>query len=49
MQQPEIKERWFASGADPVFSTSPGEFSALMRSETAKWAKLVGQGQIKVE
>jgi tripartite-type tricarboxylate transporter receptor subunit TctC len=49
MQQSDVKERWLAWGADPTFSKTPDEFAALMRSEAAKWAKLVGQGQVKLE
>jgi hypothetical protein len=49
MQLADVKERWIAWGADPTYSKSPEEFAALMRSEAAKWAKLVGQGTIKLE
>ena len=49
MQQPDIKERWLAWGADAVYSKSPQDFAALMKSETAKWAKLVGTGRIKLD
>ena len=49
LQQADLKERWLALGADPTYSKSPEEFAGLMRSETAKWAKLVGQGRIKLE
>ena len=40
LKVPEMRDRFIAQGADPVGST-PGEFSAYMRSETAKWARLV--------
>jgi len=49
MQLADVKERWIAWDADPTYSKSPEEFAALMRSEAAKWAKLVGQGTIKLE
>ena len=49
MQLADVKKRWIAWGADPTYSKSPEEFAALMRSEAAKWAKLVGQGTIKLE
>ena len=49
MQLADVKERWLNWGADPTYSKSPEEFAALMRSEAAKWAKLVGQGTIKLE
>ena len=32
-----------------ALSKSPQDFAALMKSETAKWAKLVGTGRIKLD
>jgi tripartite-type tricarboxylate transporter receptor subunit TctC len=49
MQGADVKERWMLWGADPTNSKTPEEFSALMRSETAKWAKLIMEGGIKLE
>jgi tripartite-type tricarboxylate transporter receptor subunit TctC len=49
MQQADVKERWITWGADPTYSDSRDEFAALMRSETTRWVKLVGQGRIKLE
>jgi tripartite-type tricarboxylate transporter receptor subunit TctC len=40
LQDAGVRERLLASGADPV-GNSPEEFSALVRSEVAKWAKVV--------
>jgi tripartite-type tricarboxylate transporter receptor subunit TctC len=40
LQSADIRERLRADGADPVAST-PEEFAAFLRSETAKWAKVV--------
>jgi tripartite-type tricarboxylate transporter receptor subunit TctC len=40
LQSADIRERLKADGADPVAS-SPEEFAAFLRSETAKWAKVV--------
>jgi tripartite-type tricarboxylate transporter receptor subunit TctC len=37
---PEIREKLVQQGADPVGST-PEEFAAYIRAETAKWAKVV--------
>lgn len=48
LQQPDIKARLSADGAEPVGST-PDEFSAFMRSETAKWAKVVKNAGIQPE
>ena len=49
MQAVDVKERWIQWGADPTYSKAPEEFSALMRSETAKWAKLLSAGSIKLQ
>jgi tripartite-type tricarboxylate transporter receptor subunit TctC len=40
LQKDDLREKFIQQGADPVGST-PEEFGAYMRSETAKWAKLV--------
>lgn len=40
LKVPEMRDRFVAQGADPVGST-PDEFAAYMRAETAKWARLV--------
>src|SRR3954463_15281966 len=40
LQNPELKDKFIQQGADPVGNT-PEEFGEYMRSETAKWAKLV--------
>jgi tripartite-type tricarboxylate transporter receptor subunit TctC len=40
LKTPEMTERLLADGADPVGST-PDEFAAYIRAETAKWAKVV--------
>ena len=49
MQQTDIKERWLAWGADATYSKSSEAFAALMRSEAAKWAKLVNESRIKLD
>jgi tripartite-type tricarboxylate transporter receptor subunit TctC len=45
---PEVKERLAADGADAVGSR-PEEFAAYIRSELAKWGKVVKSGGIKLE
>ena len=45
---PEVKERLAADGADAVGSR-PEEFTAYLRSELAKWGKVVKTGRIKLE
>jgi tripartite-type tricarboxylate transporter receptor subunit TctC len=47
LQDAGVRERFLASGADPVGNT-PEEFSALVRSEVTKWAKVVKAAGIKV-
>ncbi|MEO8443315.1 MAG: tripartite tricarboxylate transporter substrate binding protein, partial [Betaproteobacteria bacterium] len=42
----DIKERLSAQGADPVGS-SPEEFGAFMKSETAKWARVIKEANIR--
>ena len=48
LQDANIRERFLADGAEPVGS-SPEEFAAYMRTETAKWAKVIKDAGIKVE
>ena len=40
LRAPELKERFFIQGAEPVGNT-PEEFAAFVKSETAKWKKVV--------
>ncbi len=48
LQNPEVRQRLLNDGAEPVGS-SPEEFSAYLRSETAKWAKVIQAAGIKPE
>jgi hypothetical protein len=32
-----------------MYSRSPGEFAALMRSEAGKWARLRNEARVKLE
>jgi tripartite-type tricarboxylate transporter receptor subunit TctC len=48
LKQPELREKFIQQGADPVGST-PEEFAAYMRAETAKWAKVVRAVGAKVD
>jgi tripartite-type tricarboxylate transporter receptor subunit TctC len=40
LAKPEIRDRLLASGAEPG-SGSPQQFDAFIKSETAKWSKVV--------
>ena len=46
VHSPEMKSRLVSEGADAVGST-PAEFVAHMKSETAKWAKVIKAADIK--
>ena len=48
LQNPEVRQRLVADGAEPVAGT-PEEFAAFLRAETAKWAKVVKAIGIKPE
>ena len=48
LQQPEIKARFLADGAETVAS-SPDEYSSYMAGELTKWTKVINTVGIKVE
>lgn len=48
LQNPEVRQRLLNDGAEPVGS-SPEEFAAYLRAETAKWAKVIQAAGIKPE
>ena len=48
LKQPEIRERLLKEGADPIGST-PAEFSALVKEEFVKFAKVVKDSGAKLE
>ena len=48
MQDPEVKEKFAALGVE-VLSSTPAEFGAYLKSETAKYAKLIKDAGIKGE
>ena len=48
LQTPEVKEKLVAQGTDPVGSTSE-EFGAFMKAETAKWARVIREANIRAD
>jgi len=48
MNQPDLKKIWAEQGADPG-GMPPEEFGALIKSEIAKWAKVVKDAGAKVD
>ena len=48
MQNPELRHTLIAQGVE-ARQSSPEEFAALLRSETAKWHKIVESAGIKAE
>jgi tripartite-type tricarboxylate transporter receptor subunit TctC len=48
LKSPAVAQRFAAIGLEPAGSTS-GEFAQLLRSETAKWRKVVKEANIRVE
>ena len=48
LNSPDLRPRLIEAGADPVGST-PDEYTAFIRSEIAKWAKVINAAGIKGE
>jgi tripartite-type tricarboxylate transporter receptor subunit TctC len=48
LQQPDVRERLVAMGAD-VVGNSPEEFGTFMQAESTKWAKVVKDANIRAE
>jgi tripartite-type tricarboxylate transporter receptor subunit TctC len=48
LREPDARERLYSIGAEPM-STTPEEFGAYIRSEMAKWAKVIKTAGIRVE
>lgn len=49
MQTPEVKAKLEGVGADGTVSASPEEFAALVRSDTARYAKIVKDIGLKID
>ena len=48
LNMPDVRERMEQLGVDPVANTSD-EFAAFQKAEIAKWAKVVKEGNVKVD
>ena len=48
LQEPQVRTRLTEEGGDVVGST-PDQFSAYIKVETAKWAKVIKAAHIRVE
>lgn len=48
LREPDARDRRYSIGAEPM-SNTPEEFDAFVRSELAKWAKVVKAAGIRVE
>ncbi len=48
LKHPDVRDKLVAQGADPVGS-SPDEFAAFMKAETAKWARLIKEADIRAD
>lgn len=48
IHQPDVRKKFLASGSEPVGS-SPGDLAAKIRSEIAKWSRLIKDAGIRLE
>jgi len=48
LEQPDVRERIAAAGADPV-GNSPEEFGAFIRNERAKYARIIQEAHVKLQ
>jgi tripartite-type tricarboxylate transporter receptor subunit TctC len=48
LEQPEVRERFAAAGAD-VADEGPDAFAALLRADTAKWGELIRKANLRME
>jgi tripartite-type tricarboxylate transporter receptor subunit TctC len=48
LKLPDVREKLLSQGTEPV-GDSPQAFAAFMKSEYAKWAKVIKAAHIKIE
>jgi len=46
LQEPEIRSRFVADGAEAQWSETPEAFGRFMQAETAKWSSVVQRAKI---
>ena len=49
LQDPDVKKHFTTEGADITPSATPEDFGALIRTDVAKWARVVKEGGIKAQ
>jgi tripartite-type tricarboxylate transporter receptor subunit TctC len=49
LQRPNVRELFARQGAEPTPDSTPGEFSALMKYDYARYRTIITKAQIKVE
>lgn len=49
LQRPDVAERLARLGAEPVGDTGPAKFAAMVRADSARWAKLIRERKITLE
>ena len=49
MRKPDVAERLAKLGAEPVVDAGPAKFAAMVKSDSARWAKLIRERKITVE
>ncbi len=48
LKEPDVREKLAGLGAEPIGNT-PAEFAAMIKSETAKWSRIVKEAKITAE
>ena len=48
LRKAEVKERFFSTGMESV-GTTPAEFESIVKSDIAKWGKLIKTARIRIE
>ncbi len=48
LNEPDVREKLAGLGAEPIGNT-PAEFAAMIKSETAKWSRIVKEAKITAE